>query len=83
MNATCGASEREEVTRFFHAASVVSVPEGLVRNAEGACVKTVYTACGCTDTLTYYTATYERRATRAISMRGVPSGERGLLLFEL
>lgn len=82
-NATCGASEREEVGRFFQAASTVNVPEGLVRNAAGECVKTMYTACGCTDTLTYYTATYERRATRAISMRGVPRGERELLLFEL
>ena len=78
-----GASEREEVARFFHVADTVSVPCGVVRAEDGASVRTVYTACGCTDTLTYYTATYERRALHAVSLVGIPRSERALLTFSL
>ena len=78
-----GASEREEVARFFHVANTVSVPCGTVRAEDGTPVRTVYTACGCTDTLTYYTATYERRAPRAASLVGIPPSERALVTFSL
>ncbi len=79
----CGASEREEVARFFHVADTVSVPYGVVRAEDGAPVRTVYTACGCTDTQTYYTATYERRALHAVSLVGVPKSEREVITFPL
>lgn len=79
----CDASEREEVARFFHVADTVSVPHGVVRAEDGTPVRTVYTACTCSDTLTYYTATYERRAAHAVSLLGIPASERSVVTFPL
>ncbi len=78
-----GGSEREEVERFFHVASTVSVPRGCVRAEDGSSVCTVYTACGCTDTRTYYVCTYGRRELRAVTLNGIPDTERALLAFPL
>lgn len=79
----CGGSEREEVARFFHVAATVSVPLGCVRAEDGSPVCSVYTACGCTDTRTYYVSTYERREVRAVSLDGIPDSERRVVTFPL
>lgn len=78
-----GGSEREEVGRFFHVAGTVNVPNGVVRAEGGECVRTVYTACGCTDTCTYYATTYENSTPRAVSLVGVPKSEREVITFPL
>lgn len=76
-------SEREEVARFFHVAATVEVPLGCVHAEDGAPVCSVYTACGCTDTRTYYACTYGRRELRAVTMDGIPDTERAVVSFPL
>jgi choloylglycine hydrolase len=78
-----GTSEREEVERFFHVAGTVNVPLGCVRTEDGRSVCSVYTACGCTDTRTYYTCTYGRRELRAVTLDGIPDTERAVITFPL
>lgn len=78
-----GGSEREEVARFFHVASTVSVPLGCVRTEDGRPVCSVYTACGCTDTRTYYVSTYARREVRAVSLDGIPDSECRVVTFPM
>ena len=78
-----GGTERDEVARFFHVAGTVSVPRGCVRAEDGSSVCTVYTACGCTDTRTYYVSTYARREVRAVTLDGIPEAERGIVTFPL
>ncbi len=78
-----GSSEREEVARFFHVASTVFVPLGCVLAEDGSPVCSVYTACGCTDTRTYYVSTYGRREVRAVTLDGIPDTERGIVTFPL
>lgn len=78
-----GASEREEVARFFHVAASVEVPLGCVQAEDGSPVCSVYTACACIDTRTYYTCTYGRRELRAVTLDGIPDAERAVVTFPL
>ena len=60
-------NEASEVCRFFHIADTVSQPCGCVKTEEGKSVRTIYTSCANTDTLSYYFTTYGCRRIRAVT----------------
>ena len=65
-----GGSEMEEISAFFHVMGTVSTPSGCVMSESGERVRTVYTSCADTDSMTYYFTTYENRRVRAVRMQG-------------
>ena len=74
-------TEEGEISRFFHMMDTVATPDGCVRTREGQSVRTVYTACADTDTLTYYLTTYTCRRLRALRLYDTPfEGERFLVI---
>ncbi len=56
------------VSAFFHIMDTVSVPSGTVIAENGHPVRTVYTCCFHTDSLTYYLSTYECRQLHAFPL---------------
>ena len=69
-NVVADGGEAGEISAFFHAIGAVSTPSGCVRSESGECVRTVYTSCADTDTMTYYFKTYENSRVRAVRMQG-------------
>jgi choloylglycine hydrolase len=79
-----------EITAFFHVMGTVSTPSGCVMSESGEPVRTVYTSCTDTDSMTYYFTTYENRRVRAVRIRDADSdslrffdigGEEGVLVL--
>jgi choloylglycine hydrolase len=68
-NVVAGGGEMGEITAFFHVMGTVSTPSGCVMSENGEPVRTVYTSCADTDSLTYYFTTYENRRVRAVRIR--------------
>lgn len=64
---TCDG-EIETISRFFHIMSTVNQPAGLFQ-ADERKLRTEYTACMDTETLTYYFTTYDCRNIRGVKMR--------------
>ena len=60
--------EIESVSRFFHVLGTVNQPDGLFK-AEDKRIRTVYTSCMDTESLTYYFTTYSCRKIRAVRMK--------------
>ena len=56
------------ISRFFHLMSTVNQPHGLFR-ADRRQLRTVYTSCMDTETLTYYFTTYDCRKIRGVRMK--------------
>ena len=56
------------ISRFFHLMSTVNQPHGLFR-ADQRQLRTVYTSCMDTETLTYYFTTYDCRKIRGVRMK--------------
>ena len=56
------------ISRFFHLMSTVNQPHGLFR-ADERQIRTVYTSCMDTETLTYYFTTYDCRKIRGVRMK--------------
>ena len=73
--------EQGEISRLFHMMDTVATPAGCVRTREGQSVRTVYTACADTDTLTYSLTTYTCRRLRALRLYDTPfEGERFVVI---
>lgn len=68
-NTDVGGREVEEISAFFHVIGTVSTPSGCVRSESGESVRTVYTSCADTDSMTYYFTTYESRRVRGVRMQ--------------
>ncbi len=68
-NVDVGGSEVDEISAFFHVLGTVSTPSGCVRSDSGESVRTIYTSCADTDTLTYYFTTYENRRIRGVRLQ--------------
>ncbi len=68
-NTNVGGSDMEEVSAFFHVLGTVSTPSGCVMSESGERVRTVYTSCADTDSMTYYFTTYENRRVRGARIR--------------
>ena len=68
-NTETGGSEADEISAFFHVLGTVSTPSGCVRSESGDAVRTIYTSCADTDTLTYYFTTYENRRIRGVRLQ--------------
>lgn len=73
-NVVAGGGEMGEITAFFRVMGTVSTPSGCVMSESGEPVRTVYTSCADTDSLTYYFTTYENRRVRAVRMQGEDGG---------
>ena len=69
-NVVIGGSEVEEISAFFHTIGTVSTPSGSVCSESGEAVRTIYTSCADTDSMTYYFKTYENSRVRAVKMQG-------------
>lgn len=60
--------ETEAISRFFHIMSTVNQPAGLFQ-ADERKLRTEYTACMDTESLTYYFTTYDCRKLRGVRMK--------------
>ena len=73
----------DAVSRFFHVMESVSVPSGCVRTEQGACVRTVYTACSDLARGAYRLHTYEDRVPRGVSFHDLDLTREGLQCFSM
>jgi penicillin V acylase-like amidase (Ntn superfamily) len=75
-------TERENVTRLFRTLLGASMVEGAASMADGSFEKTLYTGGFSTRTNTYYYATYDDPAIRAVSLDEQSAGADDLLIVE-
>lgn len=78
---TCDG-EAETISRFFHIMSTVNQPAGLFQ-ADERKLRTEYTACMDTKTLTYYFTTYDCRNIRAVKMQNADLDGTSLAAFPM
>ncbi|MBR3686680.1 MAG: linear amide C-N hydrolase [Clostridia bacterium] len=78
---TCDG-EIETISRFFHIMSTVNQPAGLFQ-ADERTLRTEYTACMDTETLTYYFTTYDCRNIRGVKMRSADLDGTSLAAFPM
>lgn len=83
LNASCGESEIESVSQFFHILGFVSQMRGLTRLEDGACEITQYSSCCNTDRGIYYYTTYENSCISAVNMHREPLDGRELIIHPL
>ena len=69
MHSLSGPSEAESISQVFHILGSVTQQRGLVRLAENAYEKTIYTSCCNTNQGIYYYKTYDSHRICAVSMR--------------
>lgn len=74
--------ENEQISRFFHIMSTVNQPAGLFQ-ADERKLRTEYTACMDTKTLTYYFTTYDCRNIRAVKMQNADLDSSTLESFQM
>lgn len=81
-NHTVYGTAEGEISRFFRIMDTVSIPNGCVKTESGENVRTVYTSCADTATLTYYFTTYNCRRIRAVKM-SAEKDEENLHVFSM
>ena len=62
--------EDSYVSRFFHIMNTVSQPLGCTKTSDEKPISSVYTSCGCPETMTYYYSSYSCRRIRALKAEG-------------
>lgn len=82
-HATQREAKAEQINRFFHLLDAVSVPSGCVKTDTGEDVRTVYSSCADTDSLSYHFTTYEDRKIRSISLNGSDLDADKLISFSM
>lgn len=82
LNSTCGESENESISQFFHILESVSQTQGCVR-AEGDFEKTIYSSCCNTDKGIYYYRTYENSQITAVNMFNENLDKDELVIYNL
>lgn len=64
----CGGDGWGAISRFFHIADTVSVPEGCSTDTEGRATRTVYTSCYDITNRAYYVRTYDSHRIFSLSL---------------
>ncbi|MBQ8746273.1 MAG: linear amide C-N hydrolase [Clostridia bacterium] len=77
------AESSDPVSRFFRMMDTVSIPNGCVKTETGENVRTVYTSCADTETMTYYFTTYTCRHIRAVRMTETLADKEILSVFPM
>ena len=80
LNHTVG---EDEISRFFHVMDTVTVPNGCILTDKGVPVRTVYTSCADTDSLTYYFTDYSCRRIRAVRLCESAKADDSLTVFPI
>lgn len=76
-------SEEEEIDKFFHLASSVSIPLGCVVTDEGYPVSTRYVACADRENLTYYFSSYGCRQRCSVRLSDELRDSESIKIFPL
>ncbi len=82
LNSTCGESESESISQFFHIIESVSQTQGCVRAGDGF-DKTIYSSCCNTDDGIYYYKTYENSQISAVNMHHENLDKEDLIIYNL
>ena len=61
-------NENSQVSAFFHIMDTVAVPSGTVIAESGKAVRSIYTCCADSDSMTYYFTTYGCRRIQAVRL---------------
>lgn len=77
------AESSDPVSRFFRMMDTVSIPDGCVKTETGENVRTVYTSCADTETMTFYFTTYDNRRIRAVRMTETLADKEILSVFPM
>lgn len=82
LNSTCGDSESESVSQFFHILDSVSQTKGCVKTENGF-DKTIYSSCCNTDKGIYYYKTYNNSQISAVNMFNENLDKNRLITYNL
>lgn len=69
LNSSCGSSEAESVSQFFHILKSVEQQRGCVYMGDGKYETTIYSCCCNADKGIYYYTTYDNSRITAVDMR--------------
>ena len=83
MNSTCGDSEEECVSQFFHILHSVENQRGCCELGDNVYEITIYTSCCNCDKGIYYYTTYNNHRINAVNMHNTDLDGSELVKFDL